>query len=107
MAQTQEIPNSNFALIDVTKIELPIVTSYNASRDVSFTLYSRRNRIPFFGTYIGQRITFDRAGIANTYFNKDLLTIFIIHGWLNNRDTNYIAAIKDAYLTRGDFNIVS
>lgn len=101
------IPNGNMALIDVTKVEVPIVTSYNASKDVSFTLFTRRFRIPFFGKILGQKITFNRDAIANTFYNSALPTIFIIHGWLNNRETNYISEIKDAYLERGDYNIVS
>lgn len=82
------------------------MTPYNASKDVSFAVHTRR-RISLLGHFIGQKITFDQDGIANTFFNSALPTIFIIHGWLNNPDTNYISAIKDAYLERGNYNIVS
>lgn len=74
---------------------------FDAERDVSFLLYTRRNPKD------AQRLYKNATNFDSTLFKKSRPTRFMIHGWFN--DVNYPVnfEIRDAYLKKGDFNYVS
>lgn len=45
----------------------------------------------------------DKTNLKMSYFNPELPTRFICHGWLG--DGNSLTEIKEAYLKKGNFNI--
>ena len=77
-----------------------IQPSWNADNDVFFVLCTHRNRG-------GARVNIDANQIRNNGFNAGAPVRFIIHGWNNNQGSDVNTNIRDAYLNRGDFNVVS
>lgn len=51
----------------------------------------------------GQLIT---RNYVPSVFNGDLLTMFIVHGWLQNENYVWMHDMKDAALQKGDFNVI-
>ena len=88
-------------LMDLQPVELEPEPFFNAVNDVFFLLFTRRNPL------VGQRITFDAAGIRNTNWNNNAVgTRFIIHGLNNNNRSPVNTMITAAYLLRSDVNVV-
>lgn len=74
---------------------------FNADADVFFMLFTQRNPTS------GQRIGFDADAIRNSNFNSAVPTRFVIHGWNNDHQSDVNKYITEAFVQRGDFNIVS
>ncbi|GAB0095684.1 Lipase domain-containing protein [Sergentomyia squamirostris] len=47
----------------------------------------------------------DTGSLTESSFNPKNPTRFVIHGWLNNADSDINQLIPSAYLSRGDFNV--
>lgn len=77
-----------------------IQAAWNAENDVFFVLATIRNRN-------GARVNIDANQIRNNGFNAGAPVRFIIHGWNNNQGSDVNTLIRNAYLNRGDFNVVS
>lgn len=77
-----------------------IQPAFNADNDVFFVLCTHRN-------WGGARVGIDANQIRNSGFNGGAPVRFIIHGWNNNQGSDVNIQIRDAYLNRGDFNVVS
>lgn len=71
---------------------------FNASRDVFFMLYTNQNRT-------GQNVSVSNIGSSS--FNSSNPTRVVIHGFLNNYLSPMNLEITKAYLSQGDFNVVS
>ena len=74
---------------------------FNATRDVGFYLYTQANPA------VGQVITGTTASISGSNFNAVNPTRFIIHGYMNNNTSPVNTELTSAYLSRGNFNVVS
>lgn len=72
---------------------------FNAETDVFFQLYTNKNPKEPFLLY-NERSAFD------SHFNRSHPTRVIIHGWKNNGNSPVNILIRDAYLSRGDFNVI-
>eukprot|EP00096_Caligus_rogercresseyi_P010909 TRINITY_DN4116_c0_g1_i1.p1 TRINITY_DN4116_c0_g1~~TRINITY_DN4116_c0_g1_i1.p1 ORF type:complete len:298 (-),score=14.82 TRINITY_DN4116_c0_g1_i1:162-1055(-) len=46
-------------------------------------------------------------GTVSNYFNPEFLTIFLVHGYRDVGDTNWILRSKDEYLKKGRCNVIS
>ncbi|XP_061394448.1 LOW QUALITY PROTEIN: phospholipase A1 member A-like [Musca vetustissima] len=72
-----------------------------AKKHVRFDLYTRRN------PYVRQVLkTGDQKGLYESNFNATWPVRISIHGWNGMTTTCSSAAIKDAYLEIGDFNVI-
>lgn len=78
---------------------LQMKDDFNATRDVAFVLYTPLNPIR------GQ--TLSTSSLNSSNFNPAYSTRIIIHGWLNVVDSPVNILVKDAYLKKGNFNVVS
>lgn len=78
----------------------PIQPTWNADVDVFFLLCTHRN-------WGGARVGINADQIRNNGFNAGAPVRVIIHGWNNNGGSDVNIQIRDAYLNRGDFNVVS
>jgi len=88
------LKNEMRALIDPT-------LRYSSNKRVRYDLYTQRN------PYKRQILkTGDTDGLRNSYFNAKWPVRFSIHGWTGKGKSCSNAAIKDAYLTRGNFNVI-
>lgn len=75
---------------------------FNAENDIDYKLYTRNHRM------IGENLNFNADHIrSKTSFNPNNPTRVIIHGWINHYGSPINRRITEAYLDRGDFNIVS
>ncbi|XP_063626996.1 pancreatic triacylglycerol lipase-like [Cydia splendana] len=48
----------------------------------------------------------DAQSIHNSNFNPADPTVVIAHGWLSNQETNLNSVIREAYLEKGDYNVI-
>lgn len=78
--------------------EFLIRDGFDATRDVSFVLYTQNNRND------GQNLSTTNLNSSN--FNPSNPTRVITHGWLNVVTSPVNILLKDAYLKRGNFNVV-
>ncbi|XP_017495031.1 PREDICTED: phospholipase A1-like [Rhagoletis zephyria] len=67
---------------------------------VTYYLYTARNQ------YSGQKITADSKSISNSNFDASNPTRFIIHGWTQSYEAQTNKIIRDAWLSRGEYNII-
>ena len=87
-------------LVDLNPIEVEsIEPMFNAESDVFFILYTRNNRN-------GVRIGMNANEIRATTFNAAHPTRFLIHGWINERNATVNVRGTEAYLRRGNFNVI-
>jgi len=70
------------------------------SNEVSFYLYTQQNPTE------GQQITADASTIEDSHFNKDHGTRFVIHGWKGRYTDSMNVDITNAWLSRGDYNVI-
>ncbi|KAL9928754.1 putative phospholipase A1 magnifin [Glossina fuscipes fuscipes] len=70
-------------------------------KKLSFDLYTRRN--PYERQILN---TGDEKALISSHFNSSWPVRLSIHGWNGRTTTCSNAAIKDAYLERGDFNMI-
>ncbi|XP_037824158.1 lipase member H-like [Lucilia sericata] len=70
-------------------------------KDLRFDLYTRKNPYEKQMLYTGQQ-----DSILKSNFNAKWPTRISFHGWNGQTKTCSSAAIKDAYLAKGDFNII-
>jgi pimeloyl-ACP methyl ester carboxylesterase len=97
------VPDADGKLQPTHRTELVDLYSifFNAERDVKYYLFTPRNPIH------GQEFRLANVeNIANSNFDPRLPTRFIIHGWLNNDDSDVNRYIRTAYLSRGGLNVI-
>ncbi|XP_053959309.1 phospholipase A1-like [Anastrepha ludens] len=73
-----------------------------ASATLYFHLYTRENP-----TTADTLDADDTESLQKSHFNKDYPTIIIIHGWQSNGNTALTTLIRDAYFSKGYYNIIS
>lgn len=88
---------------DLTQNYSPIIDLFNAADDVLFYLFT--NDGPSSGVEIPFK-SFNASTLAGTTFNSSNPTRILIHGFLNGFLISTMYEIRDAYLKRGNFNIV-
>ena len=96
--------NGNPILFNLSSLPMLITgmdANFKADRDVFFMLYTSSNPT------LGQKIANSTSSISGTNFNAVNPTRFIIHGWMNNYTSAVNTEITSAYLSRGNFNLVS
>jgi len=93
----------NTAARDMTADYTPIIDFFNAQEDVVFSLYT--NQGPKDGVNIPFK-EFNETTLAGTTFNNNNPTIILIHGFLNGAIISTMYPIRDAYLARGDYNVI-
>ncbi|XP_065073522.1 phospholipase A1 VesT1.02-like, partial [Ochlerotatus camptorhynchus] len=75
---------------------------FNAATDTIFRLFTRANR-----NTAGHVITNGNAATLGQFWSPARQTRFIIHGWNNNGGSPVNTLIRNAYLDRGDFNVIT
>ncbi|XP_023170159.1 phospholipase A1-like [Drosophila hydei] len=68
---------------------------------VSFYLYTRSNPTK------GQEISTKGSSVADSHFNKDHGTRFVIHGWTQSYKDSMNTEITKAWLARGEYNVIA
>ncbi|XP_023176531.2 phospholipase A1-like [Drosophila hydei] len=71
-----------------------------SSNAVSFYLYTRSN------PHEGKELSAKEAALRDSHFNKDHATRFVIHGWTGHHSDPMISEITNAWLSRGDYNVI-
>lgn len=93
-ATDNQVPNDNI---------LPSTfESFDATTDVFFHLYTRSNPTEPHFIYLHD----EGRSLNNSYFNSNHSTRVITHGWNNDGTSEVNIVIRDAYLTKGDFNVI-
>ncbi|KAJ8718519.1 hypothetical protein PYW08_002756 [Mythimna loreyi] len=83
-------------------IQLPILEEVNRHpANNEYLLYTRRNPTSSQSLEIN-----NAASIENSYFNPDLPTVVIAHGWLSDQESDINPVIRDAYLGKHDVNVI-
>ncbi|EAT41287.1 AAEL007044-PA [Aedes aegypti] len=75
---------------------------FNADTQTIFRLFTRANR-----NTNGHVIQLGNAGSLGSFWNGGRQTRLIIHGWNNNGGSPVNTQIRNAYLDRGDFNVIT
>lgn len=88
-------------LIDLNLNHDDVEPFFNAANDVLLILYTARNPTS------GIRLFNDVNQVRNSQWNAGASVRFIIHGWNNDGTSTVNTVIRSAYLSRGDFNVVS
>lgn len=88
-------------LVDMNPFEVEIEPAFNADTDVFFVLFTRRNPTA------GQRIGLDANQIRNSQWSNPAQTRIIIHGFQNNHGSEVNVVVRQAFLARGDHNVVA
>lgn len=92
--------DGNMHLVDLNPIEIQTIEPmFNAESDVFYLLFTRSN-------HNGVKIGVNANAIRGTTFNAAHPTRFLIHGWLNNKTANINELSTEAYLRRGNFNVI-
>ncbi|KAI8434346.1 hypothetical protein MSG28_012414 [Choristoneura fumiferana] len=66
-----------------------------------YLLFTRRNPTS------SQTLEINNAdSIRNSNFNPSHPTVIVVHGWLGNQNTNINPTIRDAYLNKGETNVI-
>ncbi|CAO1342054.1 unnamed protein product [Diamesa hyperborea] len=87
-------------LVDLNPIEVETIEPmFNAVSDVFFILYTRSNRN-------GVRIRMNANEIRASTYNRAHPTRFLIHGWDNDQTATVNVQGIEAYLRRGNFNVI-
>lgn len=86
----------------ITAVLLGITQCFNPATNTTFTLYTRRN--PYNGQLLPS-IT-GGASLTSTNFNAADPIRFIIHGWKRDGTVDTNTMICDAYLKKGEFNVI-
>ncbi|XP_004537911.1 phospholipase A1 [Ceratitis capitata] len=73
-----------------------------AAANVYFHLYTSENP-----TNADLLVTGDVQSLSTSHFNKFNPTKIVIHGWQSDSDSDLNPLIRDAYLSKGDFNVIS
>lgn len=96
------VPDQNgyFQYINISIYVNGLDLDFDAQRDVTFLLYTRKNPA-------GEKIVGDFDILDASSFNASLPTRFIIHGWLNDYSFPINTEITAGYLKNGEFNVVS
>lgn len=88
-------------LVDMNPVDMEIEPAFDANADVFFVLFTRRNPTA------GQRIGNDANQIRASQWNNAAQTRFIIHGFQNNHGSEVNVVVRQAFLARGDHNVVA
>lgn len=85
------------------RLPLPHILSFDGFplfyNDVSYYLYTRKNP--------KNRILLKRSFLTSSAIDPDHKVKFIIHGWLENADRPYMRALKNSYIARGEYNVIT
>ncbi|CAO1342007.1 unnamed protein product [Diamesa hyperborea] len=92
--------DGNMHLVDLNPLEIQTIEPmFNAQSDVFYLLYTQSSPN-------GVRIGMNANEIRGSTFNAAHPTRFLIHGWLNNQTAAVNVLSIEAYLRRGNFNII-
>nr|AFI64314.1 neutral lipase [Helicoverpa armigera] len=100
-----KFPDGNEVLHDVD-LEAPAQQSFldEVNRNPAnnqYLLFTRRN------PRSSQSLVMNNVGsITSSNFNPNHPTVVIVHGWLSNQETNINPTIRDAYLNKGEANVI-
>ncbi|XP_055625119.1 lipoprotein lipase-like [Toxorhynchites rutilus septentrionalis] len=76
-------------------------SSFSAKRDVRFYLYTPLT------ADMPHVFSIDTVGsLSRSFYNNSLPLRVVIHGWMNNYTSLAIQGVKDAYLARGEYNVI-
>ncbi|XP_053959303.1 phospholipase A1 VesT1.02-like [Anastrepha ludens] len=99
------VPQLNGSLQWMTEEEAEALSETPTSRSttrVYYYLYTNENP-----TTADMLVTDDTESLQKSHFNKNNPTKIIIHGWQSNAKSDLITLIRDAYLSKGDYNIIA
>lgn len=74
--------------------------TFDAGRDVKFYLYTRLNEEK------PQNLTMDQEAIKKSNFNRTRETRFVVHGYLNNVESDINWITRTAFLEAEDVNFI-
>ncbi|XP_062601983.1 uncharacterized protein LOC134263629 [Saccostrea cucullata] len=89
---------NNLPPFDNAAFDLPLSPNQIGTQ---FLLFTRRNRN---NADILDYVS--HATVHNSHFSSTQKTKFIVHGFANSVKTAWLYAMKDAFLTKGDFNVI-
>ncbi|XP_055594604.1 pancreatic triacylglycerol lipase-like [Uranotaenia lowii] len=97
--------NGNLKMVNLAENSLAeddseIVPLFNPNTDIIYRLFTRSNPT-------NPQILTNAASIQASNFNPAHPTRFTIHGWSNDGSHFMNADIRDAFLQRGDFNVIT
>uniref|UniRef100_A0A1B0DR54 Uncharacterized protein n=3 Tax=Phlebotomus papatasi TaxID=29031 RepID=A0A1B0DR54_PHLPP len=92
----------HFHLVNVKEaMEAEPENFYNPETDIVYLLFTRSN--PTSGQTI---IRNNAASLANSNFNPNHPTRILIHGWNGGAGASSNTVVRNAYMQRGDFNVI-
>jgi pancreatic triacylglycerol lipase len=94
--------DGSFRMVDLSTYEAEPEKHFNAATDVIFFLFNRAN--PTNGIRIGLN---DAPSLVASGFNRDHPTRLTIHGWHGDVTHMPNVVMANAYLSRGDFNVIA
>lgn len=97
------IPDSTgkFYLANLKQLEKQFLLEPRLETRLSYRLYTRKNP-----TTRQKIVINDIDTLRNSNFNVDHPTRIILHGWMGNYKSPVNTMLRDAYLKRGDYNII-
>ncbi|CAH0399440.1 unnamed protein product [Chilo suppressalis] len=66
-----------------------------------YFLFTRNNP-----TTSQELINGDAGTISQSNFNHNHITVFVVHGWISNQESGLNPAIRDAFLSVGNYNVI-
>ncbi|XP_004536577.1 phospholipase A1 [Ceratitis capitata] len=87
-------------LTELEKKERVLPRAFSLS-PVDYYLYTKSN------PYVAQKITANQKSISSSNFNATNPTRLLIHGWTQDYKADMNTLIRDAWLSRGDYNIIA
>lgn len=93
--------NWNLQLIDINAVDPDPEPYFNAERQTVFHLFTRDN--PTSSQILALH---DVETLRRSNFDANRQTRFVVHGWNNDAKSPLNTAVRNAYLTVGDFNVI-
>ena len=91
--------DGNMHLVDLNPYEISVEPYFDAVRDTTFLLFTRRNPT------IGQTITWNLEVMRNSNFDPNHPTRFTVHGWNGDRNARVNTHVSAGYFRYGDYNV--
>lgn len=94
------------AMIEVVE-NAPALVSHsfsNHTKDIDFLLWTRRNPINYDKIKYNDSLS---TVLTSSHFSPNLKTKILIHGYGDTGTTDWVIRVKDRYLQKGDYNVIS
>jgi len=89
------------------KTDIPIFSHHqykDVAKDVDFLLWTRQNPENCYSIQLNDSLP---SVLSNSSFSPSVETKILIHGYGDTGDTDWIIRVKDKYLKKGNYNVIS